>query len=170
MDTILAGTTSLFGYTLHTPAGQITAADPLQWNSDSPVTTGQVGGGPWVMSNHSKNIPTASDFITWVTTVFNPSGKFARGGLPAYQPLAATWLATQSTNPYFAADISPALKASANQIWQGWSLTTYPDQPTWSNKVVTALVAGKSLSSQLQPFGDSLTQVAKAAGYSVTNK
>ena len=79
-------------------------------------------------------------------------------------------LATQSTNPYFAADISPALKASANQIWQGWSLTTYPDQPTWSNKVVTALVAGKSLSSQLQPFGDSLTQVAKAAGYSVTNK
>jgi ABC-type glycerol-3-phosphate transport system substrate-binding protein len=162
--------TSLFNDTLHTPAGQITAAVPLQWNSDSPVTTGQVGGGPWVMSNHSKNIPTASDFITWVTTVFNPSGKFARGGLPAYQPLAATWLATQSKNPYFAGDISPALKASANQIWQGWSLTTYPDQPTWSNKVVTALVAGKSLSSQLQPFGDSLTQVAKAAGYSVTNK
>ena len=48
--------TSLFGDTLHTPAGQITAAVPLQWNSDSPVTTGQVGGGPWVMSNHSKNM------------------------------------------------------------------------------------------------------------------
>jgi ABC-type glycerol-3-phosphate transport system substrate-binding protein len=159
---------SLFDATLHVPAGQITAAAPLQWNSDSPVTTGQVGGGPWVMSNHSKNLPTASDFITWVTTVFNPSGKLARPGLPGYAPLATTWLAAQSTNPYFAADISPALKASANQIWQGWSLVTYPDQPVWSNKVVTAMVAGKSLSSQLPPFGDALRQVAKAAGYEVT--
>jgi ABC-type glycerol-3-phosphate transport system substrate-binding protein len=161
---------SLFDQTLHVPAGQITSSAPLQWNSDSPVTTGQVGGGPWIMSNHSKNFPAASDFVTWVTTVFNPSGKLARPGLPGYAPLAETWLAAQATNPYFAADPTPALKASADQIWQGWSLVTYPDQPVWSNKVVTALVAGKSLSSQLQPFGDALSQVAKAAGYSVTNK
>ena len=33
---------------------------------------------------------------------------------------------------------------------------TYPDQPVWSNTVVTQLVAGKSLSSLLQPFGDAL--------------
>ena len=44
---------------------------------------------------------------------------------------------------------------------------TYPDQPVWSNTVVTALVAGKSLSSLLQPFGDALAQAAQAAGYDV---
>src|SRR3954454_22348777 len=44
----------VFHDTLHLPDGQITAAPPLQWNSE-PVTTGQVGGGPWIVSKHSKN-------------------------------------------------------------------------------------------------------------------
>ena len=46
-------------------------------------------------------------------------------------------------NPYFAADPTPALKAAASQIWSGWNLVTYPDQPVWSNTVVTQLVAGQ---------------------------
>ena len=44
---------------------------------------------------------------------------------------------------------------------------TYPDQPVWSNTVVNALVAGKSLSSLLPAFGDALGQTAQAAGYTV---
>ena len=55
--------TSLFQDTLHIPAGQITAAAPLQWNNETPVTTGQVGGGPWIISKHSKNLATAADFV-----------------------------------------------------------------------------------------------------------
>ena len=46
------------------------------------------------------------------------------------------------------------MKAAANLIWKGWSMVTYPDQPVWSNTVVTQLVAGKSLSSLLPAFGD----------------
>ena len=159
---------ALFDSTLHMPAGEITAANALQWGDESPVTTGQVGGGPWIISKHSKNQATAADFVIWVTTVYNPSGKDARSGYPAYGPMATAWLAAQATNPYFAADPTPALQAAASQIWTGWSLVTYPDQPVWSNTVVTALVAGKSLSEMLQPLGDALAQAAQAAGYAVS--
>jgi ABC-type glycerol-3-phosphate transport system substrate-binding protein len=162
--------TSLFRDTLHLPAGQITAADPLQWNNETPITTGQVGGGPWIISKHSTNLATAADFVTWATTVFNPdpSGANARPGYPAYAPVAAKWLAGMAANPYFAADPTPALKAAANDIWQGWSIVTYPDQPVWSNTVVTGLVAGKSLSSLLPAFGSALAQAAQAANYQVS--
>jgi ABC-type glycerol-3-phosphate transport system substrate-binding protein len=158
---------ALFDQTLHIPAGQITAAKPLQWESETPVTTGQVGGGPWIISKHSTNLKGAADFVTYATTVFNPTGADARPGYPAYGPLADSWLAAQASNPYFAADPTPALKAAAGQVWTGWDLVTYPDQPVWSNTVVTQLVAGKSLSSMMQPLGDALAQTAQASGYEV---
>ena len=159
--------TSLFQSTLHVPAGQITAAAPLQWGTETPVTTGQVGGGPWIISRHSNNLATAADFVKWETTVFNPTGANARPGYPAYAPLATQWLSALATNSYFASDPTPALKAAASQIWQGWNLVTYPDQPVWSNTVVTGLVAGKSLTSLMPAFGSALSQAAQAAGYQV---
>lgn len=160
--------TSLFRDTLHIPAGQITAATPLQWENETPITTGQVGGGPWIISKHSTNLATAADFVTWATTVYNPSGANARAGYPAYAPLATQWLKSMATDSYFAADPTPALKAAASLIWQGWSIVTYPDQPVWSNTVVTGLVAGKSLTSLLPAFGSALSQAAQAASYQVT--
>jgi hypothetical protein len=159
---------SLFQQTLHVPAGQMTAAMPLRWANQSPVTTGQVGGGPWIISRHSKNLAAADNFVIWATTVFNPAGANARPGYPAYGPVATAWLANLAKNPYFAADPTPALQAAAPLIWKGWNLVTYPDQPVWSNTVVTGLVAGKSLSSLLPPFGNALAQAAQAAGYQVT--
>ncbi len=44
----------IFGGTLKVPAGELTAALPLRWGSE-PLVTGQVGGGPWVVSRHTKN-------------------------------------------------------------------------------------------------------------------
>jgi ABC-type glycerol-3-phosphate transport system substrate-binding protein len=155
--------TALFKDTLHIPAGQITAAQPLKWENESPVTTGQVGGGPWIISRHSKNLNAAGDFVTWATTVFNEN----RPGYPAYAPLADRWLENLAKDSFFAEDPTPPLKAAAPLIWQGWNLVSYPDQPVWSNTVVTKLVAGKSLSSLLQPLGDGLANAAQAAGYEV---
>jgi ABC-type glycerol-3-phosphate transport system substrate-binding protein len=155
--------TAVFHDTLHVPAGQMTAAMPLKWDNESPITTGQVGGGPWIISRHSKNLKAAGDFVTWATTVFDDN----RPGYPAYAPLADRWLAGLAKDSYFAADPTPALKAAAPLIWQGWNLVTYPDQPVWSNTVVTKLVAGKSLSSLLPALGDGLAHAAQAAGYEV---
>jgi len=161
---------AVFDQTLHIPPGRITAAPPLQWDTETPVTTGQVGGGPWIISRHSQNLTGAADFVTYATTVFNPTGKDARPGYPAYAPLADSWLKAMAANPYFAADPTPALKSAADQVWGGWNLVTYPDQPEWSNTVVTQLVAGKSLSSLLPPLGDSLAKAAQAAGYTVNRQ
>ena len=159
---------AVFQATLHIPAGQITAAMPLQWKNETPITTGQVGGGPWIISRHSTNLATAANFVEWATTVFNPPGANARPGYPAYEPLATSWLKDLAANPYFAADPTPALKAAASLIWSGWNLVTYPDQPVWSNTVVTQLVAGKPLSSLMPAFGHALSQAAQAAGYQVS--
>lgn len=162
---------AVFDQTLHIPARQIADAMPLRWNNE-PITTGQVGGGPWIISRHTKNTAAAADFVTWVTTVFDPlptTSKTARPGYPAYGPLAARWLASLNKDKYFAAPVGPAMKAAANLIWKGWSLVTYPDQPVWSNSVVTKLVAGKSLSSLLPALGNDLTHAAQAAGYKVTH-
>jgi ABC-type glycerol-3-phosphate transport system substrate-binding protein len=153
--------------TLQIPAGEITTALPLRWNKD-PLTTGQVGGGPWIISKHTKNTEAAVDFVKWVTTT-NEARKVA-GGYPAYKPAANFWLYNLDNDKYFAAPPGPAMKASANLIWKGWSMVTYPDQPSWSNQVVAKLIQGKSLSSLLPGLGKSLSDNAKAAGYKVVTK
>ena len=158
----------IFGGVVKIPAGEMTAAMPLRWGSESPITTGQVGGGPWIVSKHTKNMAAAIDFVTFVTT--SNKAKAIAPGYPSYAPAANFWLAKLAKDPYFAADPTKAMRAAAGLIWQGWSMVTYPDQPVWSNSVVTQLVAGKSLSSQLPALGDGLAQAAQAAGYKVVRK
>jgi ABC-type glycerol-3-phosphate transport system substrate-binding protein len=158
----------VFDGTLKIPAGHMTAAMPLRWNNEAPITTGQIGGGPWIISKHSKNLPAAAEFVTWVTT--SPVVKDTAPGLPSYAPAATRWLARLGKDPYFAASPAKPLAAASGLIWKGWSMVTYPDQPVWSNTVVTQLVDGKSLSSLLPSLGDELAKAAQAAGYKVVRK
>jgi len=157
----------IMGGVLKVPAGQMTTAMPLRWGSE-PLTTGQVGGGPWIVSRHSKNQAAAIDFVKFVTT--SNKAKALAPGYPSYAPAANVWLARLDKDPYFAAPPSKAMRAAAGLIWKGWSLVTYQDQPVWSNAVVTQLIAGKSLSSLLPALGDGLAQNAQAAGYKVVRK
>ena len=162
------GSTSVLATgTLGIPAGEITAVLPLRWNRE-PLSTGQVGGGPWVVSKHTKNQEAAIDFVKWVTTT-NEARNVA-GGYPAYKPAANFQLYKMDHDNYFAAPPGPAMKAAAPLIWKGWSMVTYPDQPSWSNQVVAKLAQGKSLSSLLPALDKDLTNNAKAAGYKVVNK
>jgi ABC-type glycerol-3-phosphate transport system substrate-binding protein len=154
----------IFSGTLHVPAGELTAALPLRWGNEA-LVTGQVGGGPWIVSKHTKNVPAAVDFVKWVTTT--NQAKAIAPGYPSYGPAAVFWLKKLDKDPYFAAPEGPAFKAAANLIWKGWSMVTYQDQPVWSNSVVTQLVAGKSLSGLLESLGSGLANNAKAAGYKV---
>jgi ABC-type glycerol-3-phosphate transport system substrate-binding protein len=161
----------IFSGTLHVPAGEMTAALPMKWNNE-PLVTGQVGGGPWVVSRHTKNQAAAIDFVKWATTSLAVKGKVGAlsPGYPSYGPAATVWLKSLNKDPYFAAPEGPAFKAAASLVWTGWSMVTYPDQPVWSNSVVTQLVAGKSLSSVLPALGQGLSQNAQAAGYKVVTK
>ena len=161
----------IFGGTLKVPAGEMTAAMPLRWNKEAP-TTGQVGGGPWIVSKHSKNVAAAIDFVKFATTSLAVKSKpgALSPGFPSYGPAATVWLKNLNKDPYFAAPPGAAMKAAAALVWKGWSMVTYPDQPVWSTAVVTQLVAGKSLSDQLPALGEGLSNNAKAAGYKVVNK
>ena len=100
---------------------------PLRWNKE-PLTTGQVGGGPWIISKHTKNKDAAVDFVKWVTTT--NEAKERAGGYPAYRPAANFQLYKLDHDKYFAAPPGPAMKAAAGLIWKGWSMVTYPDQPS----------------------------------------
>jgi ABC-type glycerol-3-phosphate transport system substrate-binding protein len=158
----------VFSGTLKIPAGHMAAAMPLKWDNESPVTTAQIGGGPWIISRHSKNIAAAADFVSWVMT--SPVVKDKAPGYPSYAPAATRWLANLGKDPYFAVSPAKPLQAAATLIWKGWNMVTYPDQPVWSNSVVTQLVAGKTLSSLLPALGDGLAQAAQAAGYKVVRQ
>jgi len=162
---------AVFRDTLKLPAGEWTATTPLRWGTE-PVVTGQVGGGPWIISKHTKNMAAAVDFVQWNVAAAKLNTKEANysavaPGLPSYAPAAKAWLAWLGKDPFFAASPGAALGKASNQIWKGWGLVTYPDQPVWSNSVVTQLVAGKSLSSLLPALGQGLSQAAQAAGYKV---
>ena len=147
--------------TLRIPAGEITAALPLRWNKE-PLTTGQVGGGPWIISKHTKNMAAAVDFVQYVTTT--NAAKAIAPGYPSYGPAANFWLYQLDNDKYFAAPPGPAMKAAANLVWKGWSMVIYPDQPTWSNEVVAKLVQGKSLSSLLPALGKGLDEQRQGSG------
>lgn len=103
---------------LNVPKGQIAAALIPQWPGTSTPSTGNVGGGTWLLSAHSAHLKAAVDFITWVTTDNGYQGALAPG-FPAYVPAAKVWLAHQSTSGYYASDISPVLQQAAGQVWPG---------------------------------------------------
>ncbi len=163
----VAGGKNSFLASLGIPAGEITDALPLRWNKD-PLTTGQVGGGPWVVSQHTKNMDAAVDFVQWATTT--NEGRNAAQNYPGYTPAANFQLYKLNQDKWFAAPPAAAQKAAAPLIWKGWSMVTYPDQPSWSNQVVAKLAQGQSLTSLLPALQKDLTNQAKAAGYKVVNK
>ena len=158
----------VFSGTLKIPAGHMAAAMPLQWNGESPITTGQIGGGPWIISRHSKNLAAAGDFVTWVTT--SPVVKDKGPGLPVLRARRHPLAGEPRQGPVLRREPGKAAPGSRKLIWKGWSMVTYPDQPVWSNTVVTQLVAGKSLSSLLPALGDGLAKAAQAAGYKVVRQ
>jgi multiple sugar transport system substrate-binding protein len=107
---------ALFQGTFKTPAGQIAVAPMPQWAGDASPSVGNVGGGTWLLSAHSKNLKAGTDFLTWVTTSADYQGKVAPG-YPAFGAAAKTWLAGQAASGYYAGDIAGPLTAAADQIW-----------------------------------------------------
>uniref|UniRef100_A0AAU2UXP2 Extracellular solute-binding protein n=1 Tax=Streptomyces sp. NBC_00003 TaxID=2903608 RepID=A0AAU2UXP2_9ACTN len=158
---------ALFKGTFKTPAGQIAAAPPPQWKGDSRPATGNVGGGTWLLSAHSAHIKAATDFLTWVTTSDDYQGKVAPG-YPAYAPAAATWLAAQKSDGYYADDITKPLQDAATQVWSGWGSGQFSQEAIWAATVKPGLTAGKSIVSLLPAWQDAIEEYARADGYKVS--
>ncbi|MEY9931458.1 ABC-type glycerol-3-phosphate transport system substrate-binding protein [Catenulispora sp. GP43] len=160
---------ALFQGTFKTPAGQLGVAPMPQWAGDASPSVGNVGGGTWLVSAHSKNLKAATDFLTWATTADDYQGKLAPG-YPAYAPAAKTWLAAQAASGYYADDITAPLTAAAGQVWPGWGYGQFSQEAVWAATVTPGVTAGKTISSLLPAWHDSIVNYAKADGYQVASK
>ncbi|MFF4728661.1 ABC transporter substrate-binding protein [Streptomyces mirabilis] len=157
---------ALFEGTFKTPAKQIAAAPIPQWQGETSPSTGNVGGGTWLVSKHSTHIKAATDFLKWVTTDNAYQGKKAPG-FPAYTPAAETWLKGQDASGYFASDLS-ALKAASSQVWSDWGSGQFSQEAIWAATVKPGLTQGKSVVSMLPAWQDSIVKYAKSNGYKVS--
>ncbi|MGQ4434167.1 MULTISPECIES: ABC transporter substrate-binding protein [unclassified Streptomyces] len=157
---------ALFQGTFKTPAKRIAAAPIPQWSGETSPATGNVGGGTWLLSQHSEHIKAASDFLTWVTTDDAYQGKVAPG-FPAYAPAAGTWLAQQNASGYYEGSID-ALKNASTQVWPGWGSGQFSQEAIWAATVKPGLTQGKTIVSLLPTWQDSIVKYAKSNGYKVS--
>ena len=158
----------LFNAAFKTPAGQMSAAAPLTWPGETTPSTGNVGGGTWMVSSHSANLKASTDLVTWLTT--SDANQAGAPTYPAYVPAAKAWLANPTNAKYFATDISGVFQQAASEVWTGWSNTKFSDATAWSSVVLPALTAGKSLTATLPAWQTAISDEAKANGYTVTNQ
>jgi len=156
---------TLFHAAFKTPAGEIAAAPPLSWAGDSRTYTGDVGGGAWIVSAHSKNLKGAAALATWMAT--SPAYQATAGTYPAYKAAAAAWLTNQTRTGYFANDVTPAFTKAAGMVWPGWSATKFSQEAIWASTVVPALDQGKTITSMLGSWQSAIKNQAQALGYTV---
>lgn len=149
---------------LNAAPGTIGAAAPLVWEGEETVT-GNVGGGVWYGSSHSKNLESVAAFLEFVSSS-DEAAELATG-LPAYASTAESWLENQSSSGYFAGDFSAAITQAAESVWDGWGYPSFSPETAYSSIVIPGLAAGKSLSELTPAWQAEYENEAQVQGYSV---
>jgi multiple sugar transport system substrate-binding protein len=157
---------AVFQGTIKTPKGEIAVAPALHWADQNPPSTGNVGGGTWWISSHSKNLKAARDFAVWVTTADAYQVDLAPG-FPAYSAAAAKWLAKQQASGYWANDISAPIIAAAGQVWPGWGSAAFSQEAIWAKVVQAGMAKGESVESLLPAWQKEIENQAQVNGYKV---
>ena len=152
---------------LNVPKGQIAAAPVPQWPGSSTPSTGNVGGGTWLLSAHSAHLKEAVSFITWVTGN-NAWQDELTPGFPAYVPAAKVWLANQAKSGYYAQDISGVLQQAAGEVWPGWGYGKFSQEAIWAATIDPGLTSGKTIVSMLPAWQTAITNYATSDGYQVS--
>jgi ABC-type glycerol-3-phosphate transport system substrate-binding protein len=145
---------------------QLGVAAPLRWDGDSQVMTSAMGGGAWVVSKHTQNLPLALDFITWMVSA--PEFWAITPDYPVYVPVQPVWEKAVNTNPLFANDPFPAMQAASQAISPLYTLPSYEMMGVLDDFVSRVLSQQKTLESLLPDLQTAMTAKAKTAGYEVT--
>ncbi|MCS5734703.1 ABC transporter substrate-binding protein [Herbiconiux daphne] len=149
---------------LNSTAGEIGAADPLYWEGEDKVT-GNVGGGVWYASSHSKNLAAAKTFLEFVTS--SDEAAALASGLPAYDSAASTWLDTQAESNFFTGDFKSAVQTAAGSVWGGWGFPSFSPETAYAAVVVPALADGKTIADVVPEWHDQILNEAQVQGYTV---
>jgi multiple sugar transport system substrate-binding protein len=156
----------VFNSALHVPAGEVAAAAPLTWAGQAAPTTGDVGGGIWMVSKYSKNLSAATALAQYMAT--SNAYQLTAPTYPAYQPAAKAWLAAQAKQHYFAGNVAGVFTKAATEIWGGWGSGRYSQENIWAATMVPQLTNGKTISSLLGTWQTAIEDQAKSFGYKVS--
>jgi multiple sugar transport system substrate-binding protein len=150
---------------LDAPEGTIAAGLPLAWEGEEAVT-GNVGGGTWFVSQHSKNLEAAKTFLEFVTSADEYQVDLAPG-LPAYASAADQWLENQAGSGYFAGDFAENVSTASGQVWDGWGYPRFSQEAVFAKTVTPELAAGEDLVDLLPVWQAALENEAQVNGYTV---
>ncbi len=145
---------------------QLGVAAPLRWDGDAQVMTSAMGGGAWVVSKHTQNLPLALDFITWMVSA--PEFWTITPDYPVYVPVQAAWEKAVAANPLFAHDPFPAMQTASQAISPLYTLPLYDVMGVLDSFVSRALSQNKTLEILLPDLQTAMTAQAQTAGYAVT--
>ena len=149
---------------LNTPRGQLGVATPLPWQGEQPVT-GDVGGGTWFISSHSKNLAAAAKFVEFATTADDYQVALAPG-YPAYAPAAAKWVAKQESSNYYATSLKP-ISDAGSMIWSGWGSGVFSQEAIWAKTITPQIASGKNLVDLMSKWQTAIKNQAQVDGYTV---
>jgi ABC-type glycerol-3-phosphate transport system substrate-binding protein len=155
----------VFNAALHVPAGQVAAAAPLSWSDQATPSTGDVGGGIWMVSKNSANLKAAVALARYMST--DNAYQLTAPTYPAYQPAATAWLAAQAKQHYFAGDVTGVFTKAATEIWGGWGSGRYSQENIWAASMVPQITSGKTISSLLGTWQTAIENQARSFGYTV---
>jgi multiple sugar transport system substrate-binding protein len=150
---------------LNVPAGQLGAGTPLHWEGEE-VGTGNVGGGTWLASSHTRNLDATKTFMEFVTSSDEYQVDLAPG-YPAYKSAAEKWIAAQASDGYFVGDFEKTVVDAAGQVWDGWGYPSFSPETAYAKIVLPALAAGETVESVVPQWQEEMQNEAQVQGYQV---
>ncbi len=156
------------GATGSVPKGVMAAYPPPPATNGAKVT-GALGGGLWLVANHTPSslIKQAVAFAQYMSTspvIQNPS---VDAGLPDYVPDQKAYV--KGLNSVFAhpATTESAWITAAASIWPGWSPVPWSTDAVWAETALANLANHQPFAAQLEPYAENLANQARLAGYTV---
>ncbi len=148
--------------------GTVAAYPPLHWAGSPKTYTGDVGGGLWIMSSHTKDPQAVAKVLVGLAT--SPVSQNLSQGYPGYIPAAKSWIALQDASGFWATPLAPAFATAVSEVWSGWTETPWDTIGIWTDSVLPNLTAGDSVSSQLPVLGAAISNYAQSDGFTVVTK
>ena len=144
-------------------------AYPVPKASNGKSTTGDLGGGLWLVSAHSKQPKAAAAFAQYMATspVIQKVG--VEAGLPQYVPDEAAYLSSLSSAFGDPSVTEATWKQAAAQVWDGWSPVPWSTDGVWASTDLANVTGGKPVAGELLPYAEALANQARLAGYTVVS-
>jgi ABC-type glycerol-3-phosphate transport system substrate-binding protein len=147
------------------PEGRIAAAPMPTWAGESTNWSGEWGGGIWVASGYSDFPEAAAAAVVYLAT--DPELMAEGPTFPGSQPAFEAWTGRVGTDTYYASDPTVAMTEQAAKIRQDNKPVRYDMQGQFG-VLNGGINGGSSIEESVRAYITALTNLAPAAGYTVT--